>query len=477
MQIRSSLSSQIGNGFHFLAIACFQLLVLRRASILLGQDYGLFAHLYAVTSIGLSLTLLGLHGTVMRYLAICSARDARATALRILLHAARLRGALIVVIGIGLWFYLSSNPAQWNQITIGHVCIFFALQGFLLLQHAALQGLGLYPWMAIGSACLFFGMTVGATDLASLFRMLSVGYGSSLVVNGVVLIFYFLKRSAHDPILGEKVDGSHLNKFSLTLSVAGLCIMIADNSPIVLLKEFSSPEVFSVLALAFNLALYPSRVNALSEPLILPEVSEAWHVGGNHQARERFSSWVSILHLMGPLLMIPIVLGIGPFIRYFFAPELEGAVFFAMILILANVARVTSPILVSVLVGGGRPGLSALSSAIKMVIDVGLILLLRGNSPEILVVALTCSWVVYINLLTIFARQQLLLPWKLDWFVTLFVLLSVAILFTPIAHLVFASVWFVFLGRAIVRMVPKLKAKIPAPHSKTEGNKQHTETT
>jgi len=231
MQIRSSLSAHLGNGFHFLALACFQLLVLRRASILLGQDYGLFAHLYAVTSIGMALTLLGLHGTVMRYLAICSARDARATALRILLHAARLRGALIVVIGIGLWFYLSSNPAQWNQVTIGHVCLFFALQGFLLLQHSALQGLGLYPWMAIGSACLFFGMTVGATDLASLFRMLSVGYGCSLVVNGVVLIFYFLKRSAQDPNLGEKVDGSHLNKFSLTLSVTGLCIMIADNSP------------------------------------------------------------------------------------------------------------------------------------------------------------------------------------------------------------------------------------------------------
>jgi len=451
MQIRSSLSSQIGNGFHFLAIACFQLLVLRRASILLGQDYGLFAHLYAVASIGLSLTLLGLHGTVMRFLAICSAKDARATALRILLHAARLRGALIVVIGIGLWFYLSSNSAQWNQITIGYVCLFFALQGFLFLQHAALQGLGLYPWMAIGSACLFFGMTVGATDLASLFRMLSVGYGSSLVVNGVVLICYFLRRSAHDPDLGEKVDGSHLNKFSLTLSVAGLCTIIADNSPIVLLKEFSSPEVFSILALAFNLALYPARVNALSEPLILPEVSEAWHVGGNNQARQSFSSWVSILHLMGPLFMIPIVLGIGPFIRYFFAPELEGAMFFAMILILANVARVTSPISMSVLVGGGRPGLLALCNAIKMVIDIGLILSLRGNSPEILVVALTVSWVVYINLLTIFARQQLSLPWKLDWFVTLFVPASVVTLFTGFAVPLLTAVWFVVLGVAAVR--------------------------
>jgi len=185
MQIRSSLSAQIGNGFHFLALACFQLLVLRRASMLLGQDYGLFAHLNAVAFIGLALTLLGLHETVMRYLAICSARDARATALRILLHAARLRGGLIVVTGIGLWLYLSSNPTQWNQIIIGHVCLYFALLGLLLLQHAALQGLGLYPWMAIGSASLFFGLIVQATDLASLFRMLSVGYGCSLVVNGV----------------------------------------------------------------------------------------------------------------------------------------------------------------------------------------------------------------------------------------------------------------------------------------------------
>ena len=451
MQIRSSLSSQVGNGFHFLAFACFQLLVLRRASILLGQDYGLFAHLNAVASIGLALTLLGLHGTVMRYLAICSARDARATALRILLHAARLRGALIVVIGIGLWFYLSSNPAQWNQITIGHVCLYFALLGLLLLQHAALQGLGLYPWMAIGSACLFFGLIVRATDLASLFWMLSVGYGCSLGVNGVVLIVYFLKRSAHDPNLGEKVDGSHLNKFSLTLSVAGLCIMIADNSPIVLLREFSSPEMFSVLALAFNLALYPSRVNALSEPLILPEVSEAWHVGGNDQARQSFSSWVSILHLMGPLLTLPIVLGIGPFIRYFFAPELEGAMFFAMILILATVPRVISPILMSVLVGRGRPGPLALCSAIKMVIDIGFILSLRGNSPEILVVALTCSWVVFINLLTIFACQQLLLPWKLDWFVTLIVPATVATLFTGFAVPMLTAVWFVVLGAAVVR--------------------------
>ncbi len=154
---------------------------------------------------------------------------------------------------------------------------------------------------------------------------------------------------------------------------------------------------------------------------------------------------------MGPLLTLPIVLGIGPFIRYFFGPELEGAVFFAMILILANVARVTSPILMSVLVGVGRPGLSALCSAIKMVIDIVLILLLQGNSTEILVVALTCSWVVYINLLTIFARQQLSLPWKLDWFVTLFVTASVVTLFTGFVVPLLTAVWFVVLGVAVVR--------------------------
>ena len=58
------------NGLHFLAIAGFQLLVIWRASVILGENYGAFAYLYATASVALAFTLIGLHGTLMRYLSM-----------------------------------------------------------------------------------------------------------------------------------------------------------------------------------------------------------------------------------------------------------------------------------------------------------------------------------------------------------------------------------------------------------------------
>ena len=51
------LAALCGIGCHFLLLTAFQLLVMRRASIVLGEDYGAFAWLYAVASLALAFTL------------------------------------------------------------------------------------------------------------------------------------------------------------------------------------------------------------------------------------------------------------------------------------------------------------------------------------------------------------------------------------------------------------------------------------
>jgi len=446
---RSSLRSYIGNGFHFLVIAGFQIFVMRRASIVLGNDYGLFAHLYALAAIGLGLTLMGVESALMKFLAICAAKNARREALSFLLRAVFLRASLILIVSLGLGTYLFYSSEQWGLKVILSVCLFFSLQGLLLLQHAALQGLGKYPWLATSSCFLFFGILVPAKDLSSIFWMLSAGYACSFITNSIILTGYFIKKGDSDTGLMKQATWSHLARVSLILSIAGLCMTVGDNSAIILLKAKMSPEMFSVLALAFSLALYPARMNALSLSFILPKVSEVVHLGDLKQVRDHFHQWVLNFRYIGPLLLLPLLLGAGPFIRSFFAPELKTAVFYAMVLVLANIARITTPISMSILVARGRPGLFTLCNAVKAVTDIVLILFLREKTPAFLVIALTASWIFYANLIYICGRLELSLTPRPEWFITLFIPVMIGCLFTPFSLQILFATWIVFVYLAI----------------------------
>ena len=410
-----SQASLVSVGLHFLALTLFQLLVMRRASLILGKDYGDFAHLYASASIALAFTLLGLHGTLMRYLAIYAAKDSRRAAWRVVASCAKLRSSLLLLAATGLWLYLTYGTTSVVPSVVFHVCLFFILQGGLLLQHAALQGLGLYRQLAVGSFCLLLGMVAPADDLATVFRTLSVGYGCSFAINGIFLYFYFAQRPENEPPTEIQVDGLRLTKFSLLLSLAGLCIVAADNSAIILLKDSYPPAVYSYLALALNLSLYPSRINALGEAVILPQISATLHSQGPAQTHFLFSAWVKVFRLAGPLVMLPLALMIGPFIRVFFAEELSPSIFLASILILGNIARIMIPASLSVVIAKGRPGMLALSNAIKLAIDLSVIFLLASQPPVVLVSALVVSWVVYVNLLYVMAQRELSIPAKWDW--------------------------------------------------------------
>jgi O-antigen/teichoic acid export membrane protein len=431
-------------------LTAFQLLVMRRASIVLGEDYGAFAWLYAVASLALAFTLIGLHATLMRYLAIYTKQRAQRAALRVLLRCAALRTVLVAIVASGLWCYLRSRGGAMSLSVTTSVCAFFAMQGLMLLGHAALQGLGRYNALAAASLCLFLGLLTPATDLASLFQTLWIGYGCSMVFIAGVLAVHFREARRDTATIPGEVDLPRVAAFSFVLSIAGVCVLASDTSPVLLTQSYYAPAVYSGLALAFNLALYPARINAFSEAFAVPRFSAAL-ADGTGPAAERFVAWSRLLHLGSLLVMLPVVVLIGPAIRVFFAPELAPAIFLASLLMLANLARMLVPLHMSVLVAAGRPGRFAACAVVKLAVDLILIFLLRDQPAEILVVGLLASWVAFINLLHVQSRRTLRMNFGLDWMSTVFVGIAVVVVWTGYHPLLFAAVWLLLITWVISR--------------------------
>ena len=161
----------------------------------------------------------------------------------------------------------------------------------------------------------------------------------------------------------------------------------------------------------------------------------------------------------GPLILLPLVLLIDPFLRAVFVPELAAAGFYASILIIGNAARMMLPASMSVIVGGGRPGLMAWAGALKLAIDLAIIFSLQAYSPKLLVTGLVVSWVLYINLLYMLARRQLAIRIEPDWLTVLIAGVGICIVWAQLQPVVFIPAW-ILIGAYAVRRARRMIASV-----------------
>jgi O-antigen/teichoic acid export membrane protein len=335
------------------------------------------------------------------------------------LRCAAVRLGLLALTGIGLAVFLRVTAPDVPAAVIVQAVLFVVVQGMALLGQAALQGLQWYTVLAVSSLSTLAALPlVPGRDLAGLLAMLWVGYlASCLVMTG-----FLVARLGWGPAAvpdGGIPEGEHdvgeLVRFSLVASAAALFMQLADNAPLLLLRDAYAPAVYGALGLAFNLAVYPSRVNALTDAFLLPRLSTALHHERPARAAGIFLGSVEAVQLAGPLLLVPVILAIGPVVRWFFAPELQAAVLPAAILVAANLPRMLMPVSKAVLFAHGHPGRFVTVTAMKLVADVVTVMLLAGRRPEVLAAAMVASWVVYSNVLDVGARAELGLGPEIDW--------------------------------------------------------------
>ena len=400
--------------WHFVCITVLQLLVLGRASDLLGVQLGDFVYLYAIENVALTLTLLGLHATAMRFLSIASSRGHTQACVGILVRCFALRAVLVSVVAVGLYGYLTLYMEVAYR-TAAAVCVMLVLHGLLLLQHACLQGLGRYGRLAMSSTFLPLGALLPATDLASFFWMFVLAFGMSLGVNALSLSTGW---SGHRSASNSTTGFGNLLSFSGILSVGGILVIASENTGILLLKGAYEPVAYSVVVLALQLAIYPGRINALSEALILPQFSAAFHGRPSGRATALFQGWLRLLHVSGLILVPLLILLIDPLFKLFFSEHLQNAIPLLSLLLVGLLARLIFPAALAVLIGAGRPGLTVLLHSGKLVVDLTVVVLLAGQGDlRWLMVALVGSYLLYGQCAYLLARRELALPLRPDWVV------------------------------------------------------------
>ncbi|MDY6822558.1 MAG: hypothetical protein SWH68_01985 [Thermodesulfobacteriota bacterium] len=435
---KTSYRSLVWVAGHFITLLLFQFIAMRRASFFPGQ-FSDFAYCYASINLALAFTLVGLHGALMRYLAIYAAQQDRNRCMTLIFQGLTIKMVLLLLAAIGLWLYLRLFGGGIDIQTIFWACFLLVAQGIFLLFQAIFRGLQRYEMVFIGALFLFVAYVVETDSLSELFCMITMGYLLSACVYGLALVIWNRKMSTGSSLPSfspsNVVSWRELIRFSLLLSIGALFVLAFDNCPIILLKDVYSESTYQLLSFTFLLTLYPARLNAMGEALILPKMSTTLHSQGIIQAGEFFAKWEKRLHLISFMVVLPLVILIKPFIGYFFSQELSKASFFASILLLGQFSRLILPVMTSVFVAAGKPYLSTFSTGLKLAVDLIIIFLLRHHSPEVLIVALLFSWLLFGQLNYWLACKVLSKPRRPDWVPIIATTGGMVLLYMPFASL------------------------------------------
>ncbi len=445
-------------GWHFLCLTGFQLWVIRRATLLLGESYGDFAHPFAIASFASAFTLIGLQQTVLRYTGFHAAQGQWGAVKRILLQGVAMRGGLLLAVSLGLFFHLSATNPTSRQ-TAAMVCLYLIAQGLFLLLAAALQGMDRFRELAGSSTLMLLATALPAKSLTGIFSMLALGYGTA-AASLAAIATWTLWRRGNENQPQEAVEGvappvfRHLLRFSTLLSLGALFTLGSDSSPILLLRDAYPAVTYGLLALAFQLSLYPPRVNALAESLILPPMSALAQSGGAERQLSLLAAWVKRLRLMGVLVLAPLPLLLPTVLHRVFEVDHPQATLFISLMLLANLPRFLLPATSAALIARGKPLLLSVGSGAKLALDLALLLSLRGGNPIVLILALVGSALVFGQAIFALAHRELGGRLRLDGWTILAVSLGAATLLMEAEAWVMPTAWTVaagLLGRALFR--------------------------